>query len=131
MFSSSSVIERLALDANATDSVVVYFYFVFGEPGSHTLSGFLASLLVQIADQSRACLSLLKLFCVESRKVPVTPSDAQLFGCLESMLRALRRTYIVIDALDECSETIRLAPTGLLFTLKKLVDLQIDNVRIL
>jgi hypothetical protein len=46
------------------------------------------------------------------------------------MLRAHPRTSIVIDALDECPEPIRLAPTGLLLILKKLVDLQIDNVSI-
>jgi hypothetical protein len=46
------------------------------------------------------------------------------------MLHVLPRTYIVLDALDECPESIRLAPTGLLFTLKKLVDLNVDHLRL-
>jgi hypothetical protein len=112
------------------DAFVIFFYFVFGEPGSHALSAFLASLLIQLADQSPSCRSLLKAFCIDSRKSPITPSDTELFGCLESMLHALPKIYIVIDALDECPEAIRLAPAGLLFILKKLVDLRIDNIRL-
>lgn len=54
-------------------------------------------MLIQLARQSDDCLSILK----KSRSSH-KPSNEALFSLLEEMLRAAKRTFLIIDALDEC-----------------------------
>jgi hypothetical protein len=112
---------------------VVYYYFDFRDADKQNRQGLLSSLLVQLAAESDPCYEILsRLYTSHARGVR-QPTDVALTHCLKDMLEHYRQaTYIVIDAIDKCSNTSGFpTPRGkVLEFLEGLINLQLPHLRI-
>ena len=83
-----------------SDKAVCYFYFDFSDEAKRSPGNMVRSLITQLADQ---CLKPL-----QSLEALVTPGAQLSYDGLLEILRdlcdSLPRTYVVLDALDECNE---------------------------
>ena len=100
---SSSVIETLRTDNTL---FLAFFYFDFSDPASRDLSALASSLISQLAKCSDACMDYLQNERSSGRSDQL-PTFEKLLNMLSKMLCLSRRTFIVIDALDECPESAR------------------------
>jgi hypothetical protein len=137
---SSSVIEKLQIDS-VLGSLVVYFYFDFKDERKQSLSGALSSLVFQLANRSHACFDILTAAYARAQKTSgrmvhkshtdahLHPTDDILLECLELMLHATSKTFMILDAFDECPEITR--ETDALPFLLNLVGLNIAGLRLL
>jgi hypothetical protein len=66
----------------------------------------LAALISQLATRSQPCLSRLQTFYNQQTRLR-QPDENVLLDCLLDVLRAATRTFIVLDALDECADSTR------------------------
>jgi hypothetical protein len=102
----STIIEHVRdLCCSSNSNVeLAYFYFDFNNAHRQTLMGFLRSILVQLCYQ-RAVLpdEVQKLFD-QYDTGKRQPGKRSLISALLSLLRSSVRTYLIIDALDECSD---------------------------
>ena len=115
---------------------MAYFYFDFRDANKQGLRDLVTSLLTQLSACSGPhCDILLDLYSIydEGKK---QPSDSNLANCLKEMLTLLatdqRPTYLIIDALDESSNTsgIPSSRERVLQFVKELVQLRLPNLRI-
>ncbi|KAI0261708.1 hypothetical protein BC834DRAFT_894258 [Gloeopeniophorella convolvens] len=103
----SSIIEDI-LRLRATESVsVAYFYCDFGDPTKKSIRGLLCSILVQLCTQSESHTEHLSALYSTHDGGFRQPSDDELVRCLKSMLESPKSgtKYLIIDALDECSDS--------------------------
>jgi hypothetical protein len=112
---------------------VVYYYFDFRDADKQTRQGLISSLLLQLASESDHCYEILsRLYTAHAHGVR-KPTDVALTHCLKDMLERHRQaTYIIIDAIDECSNNSGF-PTPrekVLEFLEGLIDLQLPHIRI-
>ena len=86
---------------------IAFFYFDFRESSKQDIRGTLSSLLFQLSDQSGACCGILERQYSTHKAGAREPSEDALRGCLESMLmlRDQGPIFIVLDAVDECSNS--------------------------
>src|SRR3984957_13816963 len=108
MYSVSSTviqdIEAMCKDGNAS---MAYFYFDFRDGNKQGLRDLLSSLLTQLsACSGPRCDILSKLYSAHDEG-DKQPSDNILAKCLKEMLTLPGQpsTYLIIDALDESSNT--------------------------
>jgi hypothetical protein len=89
----------------AKSSLIAYYYFDFQDAAKRDLRGLLSSLLMQLGDDSLSCWDVLYQLYTTCRNGSEQPSEAVLARCLRSMLDlpGQRPVYIILDALDECS----------------------------
>jgi len=82
----------------------VYYYFDFNDRTKRDARGLLTSVLVQLADASEECWTILSQFHTESKYGSEQPNEAALEQCLERILDLPGQDpiYIIVDALDEC-----------------------------
>ena len=113
---------------------MAYFYFDFRDANKQGLRDLVSSLLTQLsACSGPRCDVLSKLYSAygEGNK---QPSDSILAKCLKEMLTLTdrRSTYLIIDALDESSNTsgIPSPREAVLQLLKELVNLSVPNLHI-
>ncbi|KAL8650860.1 MAG: hypothetical protein Q9226_004967 [Calogaya cf. arnoldii] len=137
---SATIIERLTgLCSHDQDHVLAYFYFSFDDQAFQKVDGMIRSIATQLCSQCTSiphCVESLYSKCTEGRSqpLPLTSNNlremlCQLFGCFSQV-------YIVLDALDECTERHDLVPVleefagwhkpelHLLTTSRKEVDLE-------
>lgn len=85
-------------------SGVAFFYFDFKDKGHHTVENALRRLVLQLSAHSpNHYRALDKHYTLSKGQTLPTYKDLQ--GVLEELLLELGRTYIVLDALDECQDT--------------------------
>jgi hypothetical protein len=130
------VIQDIEVMCKAGKASMAYFYFDFREVDKQGLRDLVTSLLTQLSACSGPhCDILFELYSVydEGKK---QPSDSKLANCLKEMLTLLatdqRPTYLIIDALDESSNTsgIPSSRERVLQLVKELVQLRLPNLRI-
>jgi len=80
---SSTIIEDIKTIRKSSSALVVYYYFDFRDRTKRDVRGLLTSVLVQLANASEKCLSILSQFHTESKYGSEQPN-------------------IIVDALDEC-----------------------------
>jgi hypothetical protein len=104
MLASSSIIYDIQKSRSA---LLAFFYCDFREDQKRDLRGLLSSLLVQLCQQSDMYCDILLKFYSEHEEGLRSPSNAALAECLKNLLklRGHAPVYLVIDALDECSNT--------------------------
>jgi hypothetical protein len=103
---SSSIIQDVLAMREAGMASVAYFYFDFRDIDKQKLQNLLPSFLIQLSAQSNSCCDVLfRLYSAHNRGVQ-KPSDHAMVKCLKEMLalEAQGPTYIILDALDECSK---------------------------
>ena len=89
-------------------ALIGYYYFDFKDVSKRDIRGLLTSILLQLVDNSDPCWDLLSQLHKRCRDGSDQPSEVALAQCLGSMLDLPGQlpTYIIIDALDECPNTI-------------------------
>ena len=111
-----------------------FFYCDFKDVQKKDLRPLLSSMLVQLCDQSDAYCDVISGLYLAHHHGSQDPSDNALAQCLKLMLTLPGQApvYIVIDALDECSNTIGMpSPRDKVIGLvEDLADLQVPNLRI-
>jgi hypothetical protein len=95
--------QQLLIDLGQT-SAVAFFYFDFKDKACQSVKVALRHLVLQLSAQSpHPCKALETEWGLS--KGQVWPSYRDLQHILKELLRGFGRTYIVLDALDECEET--------------------------
>ncbi|KAJ7811927.1 hypothetical protein B0H13DRAFT_1926431 [Mycena leptocephala] len=123
---SSTVIKQLFADARLFDDgeksrppAVAFFYFDFRDKERQSVESALRRIVLQLSAQSphsyRALDEQYKLS--NGQKLP---SYEDLQKILQQLLSELRRTYVVLDALDECDELSQIV--DLISTLRHWTD---------
>jgi hypothetical protein len=113
---------------------MAYFYFDFRDIGKQHWRDLVPSLLTQLSSRSGPRCDILSRLYYDHDDGTKQPDDDELKRCLIEMLRLpdQRPTYLVIDALDECSNLsgIPSPRDRVLQLVKELIDLQIPTLRI-
>ncbi len=106
MVTSSTIIEDIKGLCDAGLASLVYFYFDFRDTAKQDVRGLLASLLVQLSARSDPCCDILSDLYSKHNSGSQYPSVDVLTQCLKDMLNVPRQgpTYIILDAVDECSD---------------------------
>jgi len=113
---------------------MAYFYFDFRDVNKQHWHDLVPSLLTQLSSRSDPRCDILSRLYFDHDNGARQPNDEALKRCLIEMLTLpdQRPTYLVIDALDECSNVSGI-PTSrkrVLQLVNELVELHIPNVHI-
>ena len=131
---SSTVIQDLEAVCKAGNATMVYFYFDFRDANKQDLRDLLSSLLTQLSASSGSRCDILSELYLAYDEGDKQPSDSNLAECLKEMLTLPDQppTYLIIDALDESSNTsgIPSPRETVLQLLKELVHLSLPNLHI-
>ncbi|KAJ7658333.1 hypothetical protein DFH06DRAFT_1472942 [Mycena polygramma] len=88
---------------DAPDCAIAYFYFDFRDEKKQLVENMLRSIIMQLSEQSPTPYSILDQR-FKSCQGQILPTYNDLLAMLDTVLSQLPGTYIVLDALDECSE---------------------------
>jgi hypothetical protein len=131
---SSTIIQDVKTMCDAGRASMAYFYFDFRDIGKQHWRDLVPSLLTQLSSRSGPRCDILSRLYYDHDDGTQQPDDDELKRCLIEMLRLpdQRPTYLVIDALDECSNLsgIPSPRDRVLQLVKELIDLQIPTLRI-
>ncbi|KAH0169431.1 purine and uridine phosphorylase, partial [Aureobasidium melanogenum] len=100
---SSSIIEDLQCSSSVSSAVLLYFYFDFTEVRKQTLNNAFRSLLWQLTKRGESSFREVEKLYKSCKDGENQPSTQSLSRALESVLQAVGRVIIVLDALDECT----------------------------
>ena len=119
---------------DAGQASMAYFYFDFRDISKQHWHDLVPSLLIQLSALSGFHCDILSRYYSDHGDGARQPSDDSLTRCLKEMLTLPNQhpIYLIIDALDECSNTsgIPSPRDQVLRLLKELVDLQLPNLHI-
>ena len=119
---------------DAGTASMAYFYFDFRDVDKQRLHNLLPSLLIQLSSRSDPCCDILSQLYSTHDRGAQKPNDRAMVECLKEMLTldTKRPTYIILDALDECSNssTIPSPREEVLGFVNELVDLHLSNLHI-
>jgi hypothetical protein len=128
------VIQDVEVACDAGNASMAYFYFDFRDAHKQGLRDLLSSLLTQLSASSGPRCDILSKLYLAHDEGDKQPSDNILAKCLKEMLTLpdRRLTYLIIDALDESSNTsgIPSPRETVLQFLKELVNLSLPNLHI-
>jgi hypothetical protein len=130
---SSSIIEHIATLCKAGHASMCYFYFDFRDIRKQHWHDLVRSLLTQLSNRLDPCCDILSRLYKAHENGAQQPSDGSLEKSLKEMLTLHERPiYLIIDALDECSNTsgIPSSRERVLLLLKDLVELRLPNLHI-
>ena len=130
---SSSIVEDIAALCKAGQASMCYFYFDFRDIRKQHWHDLVRSLLTQLSNRSGPCCDSLSRLYEEHEVGAQQPSDRSLEQNLKEMITLHEPPiYLMIDALDECSNTsgIPSSRERVLFLLKHLVELRLPNLHI-
>jgi len=101
---SSAIVEDIKKSRDAKSDLIAYYYFDCMDAAKRNVRGMLASLVMQLGDNSDRCRSALSQLSINCGNGSEIPSEAALTRCLKRMFELERRRpiYIVIDAVDYC-----------------------------
>jgi len=104
---SSAIIEDIKHLRESRLALVAYYYLDFKDVSKRDVRGLLASILLQLVDDSDLCWGSLHELYKACRLGSEQPSDAALVKCLGEMtdLPGQVSIYLIVDALDECPNT--------------------------
>ncbi|KAF8497783.1 hypothetical protein F5888DRAFT_1906567 [Russula emetica] len=130
----SAIIEDVKTMCDAGHASIAYFYFDFRDINKQHWRDLVPSLLTQLSSRSGPRCDILSRHYSDHDDGAQQPNDDTLTQCLKGMLELpdQRPTYLIIDALDECSNVSGI-PTSrkrVLQLVKELVDLHIPNLHI-
>jgi hypothetical protein len=131
---SSTIIQEVKAKCDRGLALMCYFYFDFKTSAKQGIRGLLTSLLSQLCAKSDPCYHILSEMYSDNNAGSQKPGNHSLITCLKAMLELPQQpiNYIILDALDECSNTSGF-PTPreeVLCLLEDLVDLNLPNLRI-
>lgn len=102
---SSTIVQHVMVHCQSNQTLaIIYFYFDFNDIKKQSHENLIRSLVAQLSLQSSNTSDALNMMysrCQEGEEQPTT--DA-LELTLQLMLGDIRQTFIILDALDECTE---------------------------
>ena len=102
---SSTIVEELRRRCSPrSDPALLYFYFDFNDSGKQQNEKLISSLIFQICSHHGDVPSVLDSLYTSHDHGERRPSYDSLALAFRKMLGGCRETYLVIDALDECSD---------------------------
>ena len=132
--SSSAIINDVATLCRAGSASTAYFYFDFRDGDKQTRHTLLPSLLLQLSARSNDFCDVFSGLHETHDNGACQPSDKALTLCLKEMLTLPDQgpVYLIMDALDECSDTSDIPSTReqVLNLIKDLVGLRLPRLRI-
>ncbi|KAH9167683.1 hypothetical protein EDB89DRAFT_1813408, partial [Lactarius sanguifluus] len=130
----SAIINKVTTLCAAGSASMAYFYFDFRNVDKQARRNLLPSLLIQLSTRSDAFYDILSRLYETYDNGARQPSDETLTQCLKKMLTLPNQgpVYLVIDALDECSDTSDIpSPREVVLDLvKDLVSLRLPSLHI-
>ena len=133
-FASSAVIQDILTLRDAGLASVAYYYFDFRDTDKQNRRNLILSLLSQLSARSDLCCYILHRIYVTHDNGAHKPTDDVLIQCLKEMLTSSNGypTYIIMDALDECPNTLRVpSPREVVLEfVKELVELSLPELHI-
>lgn len=131
---SSTIIEYINLMRGRGLASLAFFYCDFRDDDKKSLRGLLSSLLLQLCYWSDSYSTILSDFYSEHDYGSRRPSENAVIGCLKSILECPGQApiFIIIDALDECSNTsgVPSSREKVLLFVKELVHLHLPTLHI-
>ena len=85
-------------------SVLLYFYFDFNDIEKQQHEKMIRSLIIQLSSQCVNMPHILESLYSSCRNGEREPGYESLLATLQQMMRCFEEMYLVLDALDECSE---------------------------
>jgi hypothetical protein len=108
------------------DTVIGYFYFDFNDSEKQSSKKALRSLLFQLALQTSEPLQALEQLYQRCGNGQQQPAEDVIRSLLRAAIARAEQKYIILDALDECTDR-----EELLTFLHELVDLKQQSLRVL
>jgi hypothetical protein len=131
---SSAIVDDIDAMRRAGLVSLAFFYCDFREDQKKDLRGLVSSLLVQLCHQSDPYWDALSKLYSEHADGSRYPSDDALAGFLKNILKLPGHApvYLVVDALDECSNTSSIPSprSDVLNLIEKLIKSEISNLHI-
>jgi hypothetical protein len=92
---------------DAGQATLAYYYFDFRYKEKQNIRDFVISIIVQLSENSHPCSNIINRLYLSYGNGMRQPSNDALMDCLKAMLTvaAKQPVYIIIDSLDECSNT--------------------------
>ncbi len=129
---ASTIIEHVsALCEDTPHRNLLYFYFDFIEEMKQTIDGFLRSLLVQQACRGPEFPSEVQDLYTQCESKHQQPTISDLIDVFISLLGRSQHTYLIIDALDECSSKHSPERKGMLSLVKKIKEETAISINVL
>ncbi|SRR6266487_2890094 len=100
---SSTIIEDV-LSSQHQGACVIFFYFDFKDVEKRKVDSLLGSLLVQLGNQDAYARKVLTALYEDHQGGQRQVNSSKRLSALKDILGKVRRSYIVLDALDECYE---------------------------
>jgi hypothetical protein len=125
--SSSTIIQDLIGHCKSNPSfAMAYFYFDFRDRGKQSHEHLLRSLVTQFSDQCPSTLEALEKLYSSNQGGRWQPAVNALSTALGDIIRNFHQTYIVVDALDECTDR-----ETLLGLIEEIINWKINTLHIL
>lgn len=105
---------------------VLYYYFAFNDEDKTVADKMICSLITQLFLQNRETYAALELAFPHYNMLKQRPSTDELSDAFLSMLQGLGETFIILDALDECTNR-----DGLLAFICDIISRKLGNIHLL
>ena len=126
---SSTIIEAVKNECGLDSSLAfAYFYFDFKDPAKQNYRNLICSLVTQLSWRFASIPSTLQELYSQNHNGMQQPTPEALMKVLKELCRPFKHTYIVLDALDECTGLVR---SDVLGFIEVLVGWKFDNVHLL
>jgi len=115
---------------------LAFYYCDFNDDEKKGVRGLLSSMLCQLSNQSDAYYEIVSTFYSTHRNGAQSPSDDELTWCLKDLLELSGQApvYLIVDALDECSNTqasdLSTPRQRVLIILEDLIDSKLPSLRV-
>jgi hypothetical protein len=105
---------------------MAYFYFDFNDREKQCHENLIRSLITQFSTQCTSCPDALTRLYSQCHDGKQQPAVTALLATLRHIIGGFRHAYIILDALDECTER-----EDLLAMIGEMVDWKLDNLHLL
>ncbi|KAG4441578.1 hypothetical protein IFR05_002963 [Cadophora sp. M221] len=102
---ASTIIDRLLTGLMPSNVAVAFVYCNYKERRAQNFPALIASLVQQLVQCSDSVPEDVRLLFEQCRSKNTSPTVGQVTGMFRSLLASFKRTFIVVDGLDECSGT--------------------------
>jgi hypothetical protein len=124
---SATIIQQLIEHCKSNPSfAIAYFYFDFRDRGKQSHEHLLRSLVTQFSDHCPSTPEALEGLYSANQDGRWQPATNALVATLGNIIRSFQHAYIVVDALDECTDR-----EELLGLLEEIVNWKTDTLHIL
>src|SRR5579859_2732861 len=104
MCSSSTIVEDVMRHCQSDPALrLAYFYFDFNDREKQRHENFIRSLITQLSTQSARIPDALQTLYSHCQNGQQQPSIDRLVATLQTVLVDFPKTYVILDALDECA----------------------------